>query len=241
MVRDSFRSRLVAEFLVIALGVLVAWAADRWNQGRADSAVEAIYMARFTDDIRADSLRAEEYLSRFPSTMAARDSLLDFVDGSVVPPDLILTVQRAFPRMTLVPPATWNEILSTSSLAILRDRESREAISYYYQTDRALLEQNLERADRRGRDPFVDVLYPIGIFEPCLEDTNCRSLPMPEIGVADFVADFRPVDAEVFRSWPGIRALLVGLGSGHGAQRLFAEGVLRTTGNALRAVEGPGR
>lgn len=38
--------KLSTEFVVIVVGVLVALAADRWNQGRMDTAAEAEYIAR---------------------------------------------------------------------------------------------------------------------------------------------------------------------------------------------------
>ena len=49
--------RLLLEFVVIVLGVLVALAADRWAQDRADRDLEAAYVQRLTNEIRGDSVR----------------------------------------------------------------------------------------------------------------------------------------------------------------------------------------
>jgi hypothetical protein len=52
----------MGEFVVILLGVLVALAADRWNQSRLESLTEGLYLERLADDLRADSAIATEFL-----------------------------------------------------------------------------------------------------------------------------------------------------------------------------------
>jgi hypothetical protein len=46
--------RLVAEFLVIVVGVLVALGVDQWVQDRQDRALEAEYLERLLADVRYD-------------------------------------------------------------------------------------------------------------------------------------------------------------------------------------------
>jgi hypothetical protein len=231
--QDRLWKRLTAEFFVIVLGVLVALAADRWNQARSDAELDAAYLERFTAEIRADSIRAEDYLRRLPSTLAARDSLLDFVNGSPPPPNLTATTIRAVEEMRLYPPNAWTEIQASRSLTLIRNREAREAISAYYGTQRANHLLNRERADRRGRDPFIDAAYQIGVFDlaglPL--DIRIRDWVEPEVRVA-----VRAV--ETFRAWPGMQELLIAVGSGHFFQRVVAENVILDTGAALSVVAG---
>lgn len=224
-------TRFVAEFAVIVIGVFVALAADRWSQGRADAELERGYLSRLEDDIRADSLQAEAFLIETTSIDAATRSLLDFVDGGSPPEDLVRTIQASFQEMRLPAPATWSELVSTGSLALLRDPIVRGAVARYYGTERRGIEDNLARSDRRGRDRFMDALYPLGLFRASSgdSDTNC---------IGDVC--MRPVEPEAFRGWPGMRDLLIGLDSGHGAQRIHARALILRSGEILRTLATPG-
>lgn len=223
---------LFAEMAVIVASVFVALAADRWNQSRGDRALEAAYLDRFAAELSDDRSSAEAYLEGFDAVVLATDSLLTFVDGGTAPPSLASTVPRAFQQFKLPAASTWNEMLSSSSLGLVRDPAIRKILSEYYGSRRPELEENLARSDRRGRDPFTDALYPMGLFRPCMPGRTC------DLGSASFgAADYRLLDAEVFRAWPGIRELIVGLESHHGTQRLFARALAEAAAETLRALE----
>jgi hypothetical protein len=51
----SLAPRLVAEFLVIVVGVLVALGVDSWAGDRADRVLEREYLHRLLDDVNSPS------------------------------------------------------------------------------------------------------------------------------------------------------------------------------------------
>jgi len=195
--------------------------------------LEAEYVQRLIDDIRSDSLRAADYLARFEQIELARDSLLRFVDGEVRLTSTVGTVMRAFQQFNLPAPATWNELIGGGALGVIGEPGVRAIISAYYVTDRADSELQLARSDRRGRDPFTDALYPMGLFLPCVGDQECAAEGEGLDGEPDSGSLYRAFSPEVFRDWPGVRELVIGLGSHHGSQRLFARRILRDAGRAL--------
>jgi hypothetical protein len=211
--------RLLGEVSVIVLGVLLALAADRWNESRSESDLEGAFVSRITAEIRSDSLLVESYLSQLTQVMASRDSLIDFVDGSPAPADLRATIVRSFLQLSLPAPVAWSELQVTSSLNVISDPVLRTGLVRYYSVDRANVVLNLERADRRGRDPFVDALYRIGWIQPT--------------GVGDAV---RPIDPASFRESPGMRQFLIGLGSAHGVQANFGRRLLSFSGDVLATL-----
>jgi len=212
-------TRLLAEFVVIVLGVLIALAADRWNQQRSDAGLEAAFIERFIAEIRADSLSAERYLSRLPETLAAQDSLLKFVNGATPPSDLPATTLAAVQQMRLDAPDAWTELQAAHSITLIRSREAREAISVYYGAQRPQTLENWARVDRRGRDPFFDAVYRTGIYR---------------LGSVEEASTNR--EEEAFRTRAGMHELLLALGSGHYFQRIQAETVVARTGAALRVL-----
>jgi hypothetical protein len=54
MTRSELRGRLIGEFVVIVLGVLVALAVDDWNQERSDRELEINLLDRMQSEVLAD-------------------------------------------------------------------------------------------------------------------------------------------------------------------------------------------
>jgi len=217
--------RLFGEVSVIVLGILLALAADRWNESRSEAELEDAFVSRITAEIRNDSILVESYLSQLPQVMSSRDSLIALVDGSPAPPDLRATIVRSFIQLSLPAPVAWSELQATTSLNVIADPGLRASLVRYYSVDRANVVLNLERADRRGRDPFVDALYRIGWIQPT--------------GVGDGV---RPIEVASLQEEPGMRGFLIGLGSAHGVQANFGRRLLDFSGDILAMLgqHGPG-
>lgn len=93
--------KLSTEFIVIVAGVLVALAADRWNQGRIDVEAETEYIARLEAEIRRDGLRAEAFLAAGPSISDANRALMGLVEQSEAPADLVGAIVAAFRELTM--------------------------------------------------------------------------------------------------------------------------------------------
>jgi len=217
--RAQASARLIAEFLVIVVGVLLALAADRWNQARLDRTSEAGYLSRFAEEIRDDSGRAADYLEGRPAILAALDTLIAFVDGAAPPPSLAATALDVAQEIRLSPLVAWNEIQATRSLEVISDPSVREALTAYYASrERVLLLWS--RTNSRAGDPFFDTLYQTGLFDPRDE---FRSPGSP--------------DLEAIRSAPGIRQLLFAVGAGHYFQRQQARQLIGAAGAALATLD----
>jgi len=213
-------ARIVAELLVIVVGVLLALAADRWNQARSERVLEAAYLGRFIEEIQADSASAAGYLERRPSIIAGLDTLIAFVDGADAPPNLVATLNSVSGELNLPAPVAWTEIQATNSLDVIADPNIRAALTGYYAT-RDRLQLMWRRQDSRARDPFWDQLYGMGLFDP----------------KSDFEAP-PSTGVEEFRSWPDIRRLLVALGAGHYFQENNAARTLQAAHVALATLRG---
>jgi hypothetical protein len=169
--------RLLGEFAVIIVGVLVALAADRWNQARLATDTELVYLDRLAADVRADSVEAATALGRIPTARAARDSLLRAVDRqAALPQDLASAVFRAWETVRLPPSTTWGELTSSGAAIVISDVDLRRRLSEYYAA-RTEAEYYLASAELRGRYPFVTAMYPCGCrAEVCGVARHSRSL-----------------------------------------------------------------
>jgi hypothetical protein len=207
-------AKLLTEFAVIVAGVLVALAADRWNQDRLDAQLEAVYLKRLIEDLTRDSLVAEWAVASVPGSMATRDSLLASVEGlHPLPADMVNAIDEAWNRPQLGEPPTWEELKASGRLSLLTDPETLSALSSYY-AYRGRAITNMESAAIRGRSPFVDVIYQVGLV----------------------VIPAYPGAEEAFLAWPGMRQLLVGLGGYHSIVDYFSTGLISESGAALQRL-----
>jgi hypothetical protein len=126
-------ARLVAEFLVIVTGVLVALGVDQWAQNQRDRTLEAEYLERLLDDVRYDL--DELAFIRERSAVSAEHAQLVLDDGWVrrARPDSLvaITYSAVITRVPDLSRSTFNELVSSGRIELLRSRAVREALSDY--------------------------------------------------------------------------------------------------------------
>ncbi len=132
------------EFTVIVAGILVALAVDRWNEGRADRALERSYQTRLASDLHSDSIEFSAVTSRIESSYGAATFLLETL--YVMPaarPDAppqrskdwsLAEALDMAGRVSLFVPAsgTYDELVATGNLRVLRSDSVRTALAAYY-------------------------------------------------------------------------------------------------------------
>ena len=215
MSSKSLFGRSLVELLVIVAGVLAALAADRWNQTRLDTEAADDYLQRLADDVRTDTAYANDMLRRLPVARASRDSLLAAVDGvGPLPDELRDAVFRAWQTLLFPAPVTWTELNSTGGAVLIADLDLRRAIVQYY-TYRSEALKALESGEIRGRYPFVEAQYQIGILEDPAQ----------------------PDAAESFVQWPGMRRLLIGLGGHYAAMEIYLPAVTAVASDLLTELQ----
>lgn len=130
--------RLTLEFLVIALGVFAGLAADNWNDGRKERALEGAFLDGIAADL-ADNIEEIERISGGARLLEA--SLLRVIEAvrsgesqwstpEAMIEDLVKCTYLGVPRLSSV---TWDELRSTGSLRLVRDREFKRRLAQYYQ------------------------------------------------------------------------------------------------------------
>jgi hypothetical protein len=129
-----------AEFLVIVTGVLVALALNALYQRRQDARNETTYLALLDRDI-GHSIRQLEEKAAFEAEqvragLAAYQSLSGRAgteNRAVVSAALTQLVDR---RTMVLREATYQDLLSTGNLRLIRNRQLRDRIVDYYETTR---------------------------------------------------------------------------------------------------------
>lgn len=128
--------KTLTEFLIIVVGVLAALGVDEWRGEREDRTLEASYLQRLRVDINRDlaTFAAEaiglEKKAAFLQSLIDRTTEQQFEEN----PRALMEakVTSSFRGVPAVVRTTFDELLSTGRLALIRDTEIRTAISEYY-------------------------------------------------------------------------------------------------------------
>jgi len=107
----------------------------------------------------------------------------------------------------------WTELTNAGLLGLIDDLEMRRTLSEYYAI-RHGAKWSMDRAEERGRGPYMQALYYLGVLD--------RSI---EVNAAEFLA------------WPQMRNLLRGLGGHFTVIEGFAPSVEEAAGHTLQVLE----
>ena len=154
--------RLIAEFFVIVIGVLVALGVDEFMQGREDRSSERAYLLGITEDLRQDSVELSERAQAWSQWGDYAEQLLNAVQNRALKDDVSLFELVREAGLFAIPVtavATYEDLIASGSLGLIRDRDLRVAISSYY----ALRPENVtyfQRLDMRFRQVSREILPP---------------------------------------------------------------------------------
>lgn len=124
------------EFVVVVLGVAVALAADSWRQGLGDRRAESEYIGRMAAELEAGLPQIQLHRGRVVEALAASDSLL-MLDAAAREPAalaslIIRSARYGFVAESIELDQTYNEMLATGSLGLIRSSEMRREIASYF-------------------------------------------------------------------------------------------------------------
>ncbi len=134
----STTTRVVAEFLAIVVGVLVALGVDAWAQRRSEDARASAYLTRLEEELVANQAVIDDVLT---SSLDGADSALArlkrFRAGTYQPPDAAEFVQALLrARVPGLPgtlsQSTWDDLQSTGSIRLIRDPTVRTQLQLHY-------------------------------------------------------------------------------------------------------------
>jgi hypothetical protein len=154
--RTSFPARLLAEFAVVVFGVVVGLGVDEWRQTLSERAEERLYYERLAQDLAADVANWQQLLQQ----LTPKDEALVRIDQWVAAAaatdvhslrELAQDLAMGAVYSGSVPPprrSTYQELLSTGKIDVIRDRRFRAAlIDYHFAFDNLLLRVSSRTTD----------------------------------------------------------------------------------------------
>ena len=194
------------DFAIVVVGVFIGIEVANWNQDRQARAEERRYYVQIRDDLADDVRTMQVAIRRSQRNDAAAELALGALAGQV-PEDVsngqvAVAFHRAgFLYLPLVSRGTYDELVSTGNLGLLRNRKLKDAIVEYYAAM-----QELRQWDQLLRDQQKEYWgAAAGVLpRPVLQASMADQLPqVSQATLATIVSEAR--------SRPRLRDLLIGM------------------------------
>lgn len=137
--RDRDWGMVAVELAIVIVGVFIGIEASNWNQARRERAEERRYYAQIVDDLRTDQAMLRDALQLVARHDEAAEKALAAIRSGMVPRSERgrFAVRIHYAGYIYLPrPArrTYDELVSTGNLGLLRDSKAKAAIADYYET-----------------------------------------------------------------------------------------------------------
>ena len=175
--------RAAVEFIVIAGGVFAGLAVDGWQEGRRNRAAEAAHLIDLRRDLELDMTEFEITLASIGASERAVGGIGNAITARPLGlPDTLqlpIAVELAgWLYLPVVSSYTYDEMLSTGDLRLLRNRMLKRQLSTYYSLTRANSQWNEDL--RRWRRPYQDRIGSIlDVDTRVAIETNCCDPRVP--------------------------------------------------------------
>lgn len=180
--------RTIAEVVLIILGIILAFSADRWWDSVQRRDLERDYLARLTDDFAANQRELSQGVARQDTFLATAHDLLTLIaagrphaaEDSIAA--LLTVVLRAGPISPRT--AAYDELKSSGNLLLLRQDTLRRMLASFD----ALVQNDFATADIIWRDewltrvrPYIEANLSPEIYLPTrtVGTTTIPPIPMP--------------------------------------------------------------
>ena len=153
----------IGELAIVVVGVLIALGVDSWNDERLDRRLEHRYMAGLVQDLREDTLELGRALALAEQFAEDGRSVLRVAEGGDpgrTPAEFLRSIEFAgflyFPIHTR---PTYDELVSTGNLGLLRDGGlKRDLAAYYAEIERTTQWRDNWRVVQRRYEQWVPTI-----------------------------------------------------------------------------------
>ena len=144
----------IGEIVLVVIGILIALQINNWNQERNENKLARDYLVRIKRDISQDTLNFRKIIKFNDSLRGEIKNLLVFIYDDIDDPqkviDICSTYDVALDQVFSPNDNTYNGMISSGSLNLIREIELREAIMQLYSDydkKHALFKSNKEWLD----------------------------------------------------------------------------------------------
>lgn len=226
---------LVADLVLIVVGILVAFQIDRWAEHRRDVALEQEYLARLSDDLALEIELMKDARRYAASRISAARFLERVVGDPAVAAEATNAVAIALETVSwrsypLIEAFVYNELVSTGNLGLVRSNELRHGLTNHYVTlrheSRVGTERHLQQRYAELTAGILTIDELVSIEQRGGEDTWQAPDPSRQVEIAQALA-----------ARPDAIALLPGIAQQSEFVRRVLEREIRSTESLIEQID----
>ena len=214
-VRDQNWFAVSLDFLIVVVGVFIGIQVANWNEAQVDNRLGRYYLSRLVVDLTAElnvSTSTAAYYRQVLDSVGRTETLLlqQRPDGKA----LIAAAYRATEVSGLaMATATWDQIVSSGHVGLLRDSSLENSLANYYKVQRVTLDSNAQLLNSPYREvvrSLIPLSVQLAIREGCSDalDTFNLVTGFVEDCVIDADEDVLAATADVVRTSQAVRESL---------------------------------
>jgi hypothetical protein len=134
-VREQNWSAIAIDFVIVVVGVFIGIQVSNWNDARATDRQAALFTANLGADLREEAWRYQYIIEYNIDVLAAAETAVNALAGTAPLSDepLLVSAYRATQYKSLTQRrATYDELISTGTIGLIRDNELRETAMRVY-------------------------------------------------------------------------------------------------------------
>lgn len=136
-IRDQSWASVLVEFMIVVVGIYVGLQANNWNEARIDRKQEQESLERLLSEAENAVAVINQEVELFSRYIDAQRALLEIVTSDESVPEDTTVALNGYATLTfypaMVPPrTTYNELLATGGIQLIRSRHLRDMIAMYY-------------------------------------------------------------------------------------------------------------
>ena len=174
---------LATEFVVIAVGVLVALGVDEWRESLSEARIEAFLIEGLINDLVADSGDIAGFRASGTFRIGQGEFLMSVARGDAATSEEVATAfgRLVFPTSLDIVESTYRDMVGSGASRSLSDPRTRLEIAGYYGL--ALNRQNINSYFVQSQNRVRDLLIARG-YRPGDEEIPASVARAPEVAAA---------------------------------------------------------
>lgn len=135
-VKDQNWFAVALDFVIVVVGILIAFQIAQWNDARKTREREAYVITQLASDIRAIHEQAQQYVEMYRGKVASADRIMAFITSGLESPEDEALLLGDFSNVMLRQPPigrppTWIELASAGDTGVIRNDELRQALTRF--------------------------------------------------------------------------------------------------------------
>jgi hypothetical protein len=145
MVTRKQLARVLAELVIVILGVMIALAADSWRQELQELQIESEYLGRLREDVSEGLKVLGDERKRFAQVTSAARTVIKLLesetgsdDDDLLVANFIAAAHTGFDREEMASDVTYSELVISGQLSLIKNHSLRERVIAYYRGSQRL-------------------------------------------------------------------------------------------------------